>query len=291
MLEFSRDEPSADKFDGIGAWTARLRKIDDRHLLYNNLFPDYANTEMLQADSYEDYVREYCKTSQTGFVSFDFYPIVNDNGNVYIRDTYYENLEIVRKVCKEFGFPFWGFALSTPHEIYPLPTSEHLRLQAFSNLAYGAQGMEYFTYLCSGDQGPISYTTRQRTEIWDLVGDLNKEIQALSEIFLGAEVLDVSHTGKIPYGAKALSLLPAPFKEIRQNGGEGLLVSHLRNGDWHYLMIVNRDLHNRQEVIVQKDSTVERILRDGTSVRADRYMPDLWLMPGDYLLFRWKQHD
>jgi len=33
-----------------------------------------------------------------------------------------------------------------PHIVYPQPEMSHLRIQAYTNLAYGAQGLEYFTY-------------------------------------------------------------------------------------------------------------------------------------------------
>ena len=36
--------------------------------------------------------------------------------------------------------------MATKHWKYPHPTLATLRLQMFSDLAYGAQGLQYFTY-------------------------------------------------------------------------------------------------------------------------------------------------
>lgn len=52
-------------------------------------------------------------------------------------------------------------------------------------------------------------------------------------------------------------------------------------------MVVNRDLHHRQQAHVEAADIVRRILSDGTSVPASLYSCNLWLEPGDYLLYEW----
>ena len=64
---------------------------------------------------------------------------------------------------------------------------------------------------------------------------MNREIRALTPIFLGAEVIDVSHTGdSIPEGTHSLAALPDGIKSLKAEGGEGVFVSHLRNGEHEY---------------------------------------------------------
>ena len=90
---------------------------------------------------------------------------------------------------------------------YKIPTLPELRLQVFSDLAYGAQAIQYFTYRGLQHDEP--------TEVYNLVKTVNQEVQQLAGIFLGAQVISVSHTGsEIPEGTTALGSLPTPIKII-----------------------------------------------------------------------------
>ena len=92
----------------------------------------------------------------------------------------------------------------------------------FSDLAYGAQGLQYFTYWTPVNSegfdyefGPIGLDGR-RTVAYDLVRQVNGEIKALSGVFAGAKVKWVRHTGKtIPRGTQRLTKLPEPSTLIR----------------------------------------------------------------------------
>ncbi|MBP3774479.1 MAG: hypothetical protein ILA34_03920, partial [Bacteroidaceae bacterium] len=71
--------------------------------------------------------------------------------------------------------------------------------------------------------------------------------------------------------------------------GQGVLVSHLRNGGKDYLMIVNRDLLHTQQVTVSKQTALHRVLPTGQSVKEGRRPTTASLQPGDYLLYEWKR--
>src|SRR5437868_3488260 len=81
------------------------------------------------------------------------------------------------------------FALTVAHGPYPIPTIEQLRVQVFSDLAYGAQGIQYFTYWTSKSdtwnfhEAPIDVSGK-RTAVYDRVKQMNAEIRALSPVFL-----------------------------------------------------------------------------------------------------------
>ncbi len=287
---FLRDEPICDAFPELAAWAGRIRSADDSRMLYLNLLPNYVNPRDLHSDTYADYVRRFIDEVGLGLVSFDNYPVTFDG----VREQFWANLEDVAAESRRAGVPFWAFALSTAHDPYPVATRASLRLQIFSNLAYGAQGIEYFTYTTPGTQtwnfhnAPIDDNGR-RTEVYDLVRELNREVQALAWVFLGAEVVSVGHTGeRIPVGTRPLESLPAPVGRVAADG-TGVLVSHLRNGGNDFLMIVNRDLDRPQRVHVEAAGDVDRIMGDGTAVSAGAYSPDLNVEAGGMLLFRWRR--
>lgn len=287
---FLRDEPDRTAFASLGKWARTIESVDNKHYCYLNLLPTYASLEALKTDSYREYVNLFIQEVNLPFVSFDHYPVIGDSS---LRGDFYENLEIISDESRKAGKPFWAFALATAHDPYPIATLASLRLQVYSNLAYGAQGIQYFTYwtpvgtIWNFNHAPITETF-QRSEVYDRVREVNKEIKALSPVFLGAKLLSVAHTGEIPVGTKQLVSLPAPFEEVSANG-RGVLVSELENGEHHYLVIVNRDLKHSQQVTVRCTGEVSRVLKDGSSVPAARYTPTLAVDAGDALIYTWKK--
>ncbi len=89
-------------------------------------------------------MQEYIKQIPVQFVSFDYYPVMKD----HLSKSWYQNLEQIAAESKKAGLPFWAFALTTNYDndhVTP-QTIAAMRLQVYSNLAYGAQGIQYFTY-------------------------------------------------------------------------------------------------------------------------------------------------
>ena len=299
---FLIDEPQVPQFKSLADYAKRIRTADDSHVLYLNLFPYPFNGKNAEkeaaaygAKSYVDYVRQFIDTVRLGLVSFDMYPVVTNGGYLHLKPEYYHCLEVISAEARRAGQPFWAFSLATPHHTYesqyPLPTREHVRLQIFSDLAYGAQGIQYFTYWNPGhadfEYDNAAITDGRRTEMYDILSELNHEVQRLSWVFLGAKVTDVSHTGdSIAWRTKPLKSLPAQFKEVSTSGSD-VIVSQLTNGNNRFLMVVNADIVARQKVTVVADESVERVLPSGKTVKANCYKPQLWLNPGDYLLYKY----
>ena len=289
---FLRDEPVCADFPYLTTLAENIRKADDTKLLYLNLFPNYVDRAHLGTLDYATYVRQFIEEVKLGFVSFDNYPVTFDG----VRDMFYSNLADVAAESKKAGVPFWAFSLATAHDPYPVANRAAMRLQIFSSLAYGAQGIQYFTYttpmgtIWNFHNAPID-ENGQRTEVYDLVAEINHQVQALSKVFLGAEMIKVCYTGEnIPSFRERLTEedLPKQISKV-ESDGEGLLVSHLKNGEKHYLMIVNRDIYKSQRVTVEAAEGVVRIMPDGREVAANKYSPSLYVEPGDMLLFGWGQ--
>ena len=190
------DEPNVSQFSSLAMQVQTIQSLDANHWCYINLFPDGCSSSQLGASTYTDYVNSFLNTVPTQVLSFDVYPIREDDGNLYVYSLYYENLEIISAAAKAKNIPFWAFALSTAHGIYPVPTLAQLRFQVYSNLAYGAQGIQYFTYWLPSDgsndyhDAPID-ADGNRTATWYLVQSMNAEIKGLSKVFLGASVVSV----------------------------------------------------------------------------------------------------
>ena len=282
------DEPKTKQLDSLATLVEHIRATDNGHAIYFNLFPNYVDEETL-GSTYEEYVKQSIKKVKSNQVSFDFYPI-RETGIV---PSWWQNLELVKKESQTAGMPFWAFALSTSHNPYPVPTMAHLRLQMYMNLAYGAQGLQYFTYWCPTPgtwdfhDAPIA-EDGSRTEVYDLVKAMNQELQARAGVFMGATVTGVYQTGNHqPDGTYALTGYNPPLSRLSINDGEAT-VSFFENGKWAYMMMVNRSHITEFDYSIIFEKDVQLVGRDG-KVEDMGTSLETHMDAGDCVIFRWKK--
>jgi len=300
------DEPGKPQFQELADLAKRLKAIDEKHYCFVNLYPNInSNQSKFGTKDYKEYINTFDDMFPAPYLSFDFYPVVD--GAIHPR--WYENLEFFSNKYRTEGRPFRAFALTTSYLAYSddsgqpdlndfyqlyqtynpektfvhdIPTLAELRLQIYVNLAYGAQGIEYWSF--RGFGSPLDEQGR-RTVVYDRVKTVSTEIQNLSGVFLGSKVISVAHTGlDIPDGTKRLSELPAPVK-LLETVGEGAVVSVLGNGENTFLVIVNRDFKNPMKLIIYTDDSVKRVLKDGTLQYANEYAVATEVDPGDAIIY------
>lgn len=236
------DEPSPGQFPPLATLARRLAAADPDAFCYVNLLPTYAAPGQLGGESYDRYLERFLDEVPVRILSFDHYPITTDG----IRADFFENLEIAARIAAARGIPLWAFVLSVAHHPYPAPTAEHLRFQAFCDLAYGAKCIQYFTYWTpfpgrwDFHRGPIE-TDGSVTPTYALVQSLNRRIAELGPIFAAADPVRIGHLGSpLPRGTR-------PYEPgdgaptIRLHAGR-ILVSHMRGEQLDYCVVVNRDL-------------------------------------------------
>ncbi|MDR1454873.1 MAG: beta-galactosidase [Tannerella sp.] len=298
------DEPSADMFKELGDWVRKIQAVDSKHFCYINLLPNYAtfhqlgvdDKELYGAPSYREYLEAFVREVPVTFISFDHYPVIEENGVSRLREQWYANLEDIKYVSQKSGLPFWAYALSVAHRIYPVPTVGELRLQVYSNLAYGAQTIQYFAYSDGGYEdyhhSPVSYG--KRTEVYDRIKLVNHEIKALSGVFLNSKVVGVWHTGATTPApwitARMQEQSPRAMPPVRllQTSGTGAVVSLLEKEDSRFLVIVNRDHRHPMKLTFIADDSVKKVMKDGTLIPASRYAYTIEVDPGDAAIYTWK---
>ncbi len=278
------DEPSAAAFAGLAAWQKSIQEIDAAHPCYVNLHPVYAGSRHLGAKDYKDYVDQFVKIVQPPFISFDNYPTSFGKLEPHV----FTNLEIISAAARGARRPFWGFYQTVNWGAMPPRTLAQLRLESFSNLVYGAQCIQAFTYWMPGfpdhRDAPIGLDGK-RTAMYDLVKEVNGEIRAWSRVFKDAEVTSVTHAGKVlppgtqPFAAKAgLSRLNV--------GAGGVVVSFLKKGGKDYVALLNKDLRGKLTLTVGFDEgrTAIEVRKDGQ----DRPVStaEFTIDPGDLLVFQ-----
>ena len=110
---FLRDEPTTVSFADLRKFRDRVYKTDDKHLIYLNLLPIFVSPAELGTKTYEEYVQRSVDELGLSQLSYDLYPIVQEQGKVVVRPQLYSNLEVARRVSRRSMQPFWAFVLST----------------------------------------------------------------------------------------------------------------------------------------------------------------------------------
>lgn len=281
---YLKDEPETEDLPDLGVWVKQIQSIDKEHPCYINLYPNWAWGK----EQYATNVASFIEQVPVSFISFDHYPVALIDSIPVLRPEWYRNLEEISAAAQEANLPFWAFSLAWSHYLgppsppafYPVPTLPELRLQMFSNLAYGAQALQYFTFYGAVDDNG-------KTPVYDLIQTVNQEIQNLVGVFSGAKVLSVWHTGdQIPEGTRRLSQMPAPQVKALLTSGMGAVVSLLEKGNRQYLVIVNRDYQNTMTLSIDVDDSVQRILKSGWIAETNQSTEQV--EAGDMVIYTWK---
>ena len=283
------DEPSTKAFDSLGTLIRNIKKKDKSHYIWQNLYPIHASLEYMNANSYEDYVDEYIKIVDPPFVSFDFYGITKSG----VHPEYYHNLELISKKCKNTHKPFWAYVLASQFKDYAEPTKGTLSFQVYNNLAYGAQGIEYFSYRQIVQQdlhitvSPVD-TNYQKMPIYYEVRKLNSEIKYYSSYFYGNNVKEVTHlSNEIPIGTNATRHLPYGIK-VRSYSGDGFVVSYFTCRKSEYLLFVNKDYKQPQSIEIESPHTLRRISYYSSERKRGKGVIHFDTQPGSIVLLKIK---
>jgi hypothetical protein len=270
---FLQDEPTTYFYTYLAFQAQTIQYFDPNHWCYVNMLPSTS----------QSFYTTFLNTVPVTVLSFDRYPI-RTNG---LDPEFFQNLEVASTAANEAGVPLWTYVLatahSTPSATYPVPTIEHLRFQIFSNLAYGVQGIQYFTYAglfdASGNKNATYY----------LIQSMNQEIKGLSNVFLDAEVHNVGHTGSsIPSGTTRY-VAEDPILNLTTTGSAGAVVSKLINGQTWYLAVVNRDINNFMTLNLTVDTSrgISRVFKDGSATALSSGTVQYTVGPGDIVILKW----
>jgi hypothetical protein len=127
------DEPGAGWFGTLARAVAVSRELAPGLLPYINLFPSDDPA----------YYRSFVDVVKPSLISFDRYPLLSggrEDGN------YFHNWAIVRDAALRGNIPAWVFIQTLAYDNHREPTAAELLWQVNISLAYGAKGIQYFTY-------------------------------------------------------------------------------------------------------------------------------------------------
>ena len=279
------DEPGTAQFGRLGGLRKAYNAALPDKLCYINLFPMYASQEQLNGVDYETYVDEYMKTVQPTVLSYDFYPLLRDGTGTFVMGNYLRNLEIISKAAIKYDVPWWNFLQAMSFNNYHRsPKYEDLRWQAYTTLAFGGSGIQYFCYWTPLDGGGETFGDAlvdregNKTPIFDYAKRLNNELLAFDHILLSYKSVGqmVFPVKRPPTHAKMEQPLES-FAPVKSVDGGPVLVGCFEDDDGNAaVMLVNMldpgkmesvevtiSFANARELNVYTDGAKERVVLNG----------------------------
>ncbi|MFD0715726.1 beta-galactosidase [Paenibacillus sp. GCM10027626] len=200
--------------------------------------------------SYEDYVYRWMYT-EPDVLAFDHYPYL---ANGQFRSDYYANLEVIRRQAKLGNRDFWSYIQSVGvNGVWRAPSESEMRYQIYSNLAYGAKGYIYFTYMTPESSGGESFNNGiilpngMKNASFTWAQNVNEEVQNLGGTLMKLKSTAVYHSGSsLPASTVQL---PAAFMFQPNNKTLPLLISSFEHDEGDiYVMVVNKNTASAQTV-------------------------------------------
>ena len=291
---FLRDEPNAAMMPGLGKVSTMLHESMPGLWPYVNLFPARVSADRLGTSDYGEYVRMLVGTIHQPFLSYDNYSLVGGE----MLDYFYTNLDVVRRMSLETKTPFWNCILANSHFNYMEPSDATFNLQVYASLAYGARGIQYFTYFAPAIGNFRLAAVDQfgnRTATWDMLRRINNQLRMLTPTMVRLKSTGVYHYPSVPEQGRPLSesklveSVEMTQRLVRSPAGGRFLIGEFEDEQGRpYFMLVNKDLNNSFQVKVHLRKAGGKLRQVSQySGKEKSFGGEMeWLAPGQGVLFR-----
>ncbi|GAA1570909.1 MULTISPECIES: hypothetical protein [Kribbella] len=240
------DEPGAGWFATLAKALAISRELAPQLLPYVNLLPSDDPA----------YYRNFVDVVQPSLVSFDRYPLLSEGRE---DANYFHNWAIVRDAALHGDIPAWVFIQTLAYNNHREPTAAELLWQVNISLAYGAKGIQYFTYwtpeAARGEGfGPALITVDgERTSRYYAAQEINtgwlhpagRELKPLV-----SETVEHANETPLPNGAVGFT----PTNLVSGVTGDAVVVGTFRSRDAastdRWLLVANRSHSSRAKAVV-----------------------------------------
>lgn len=247
------------------------------------------NIQFADNIKYERYLRAVKDRLNPALLSVDIYPVLeysSENGEcvdmrgVLILSRYYYMIEVIGNFSTDTNIPFWMYILSSQFNInyegseviktkFPFPTEGILRFQAMTALAYGFQGVAFWTYTLNTTKSeeesssnekfllaPYNYNDEgdvEISDIWYNCAAVIPEIKLYGKILINAKFIEARHV----YGPEYLkNKFPITSEFVSYMGcvayatasGRGFVITRLDKGADKYVAVVSHDPNDYQDI-------------------------------------------
>lgn len=305
------DEPKINLMADIAQAFAFFREHDPDHLCYCNHWT--VNMGWAGYRSYEEMWDRYGETCAPEFVSSDYYPfsIVSEEEWLANRDKdpcyyprhkariavqFFEMLDVLRQYARRWQVPLWMCNYGT-YQYAPETRDGEMLFQVMMNLAYGARGIQFFTYAYNNMMiDPPDWTPNEN---WHAARRINRVLRAWGPTLMTLRSIGVYHYPANLAGTRPLDqfILGNP-SDLFARGDAVVVGQFVDDAGWEYALIVNRTPFEPSQTTFHfgTDSRVEELSGDsGEWVSPDPYAQpntrkmSLRFLPGQGRLFRYRR--
>ena len=285
-----KDEPLYSYLPTLKTFVDKIRGVDTSHMIDINLACSLEEKWVDSFTTYQAYLDYFQDEFTPAVWSHDFYPIRVSGRDLKVEVSgFFEYMQLFYGMGKRTNRPIWAYCMCMSYvekcvnngventcvldgtkSGRPDPTEGELRFEAFSALAYGAQGIFYWAYTQRDPQA---------------LSKDNAVLGIWNEYYTNAPI-DLQGTDTFSAAFGYISNL-----EVR---GEGVLVSHIRNKGYNYIVIVNHDPMNAQQIKLEftDPDRIENLIDNGEEEEEPGFSPDdkdwIGLLAGGYLIYRIK---
>lgn len=284
------DEPGVQHAPMLKMIKDRVEELDPTRPVYINFGPE-ASTEWMGVPTYYEYVNLLVDYLELKQISYDQYPIFPGR----IQENWHKCLGIIADAAKRRGIDFWAFAAScwinkeAPTQLRERPNTYNLLLQIYTNLAYGAQTIQYFTIQ---DYGGTDFAPIMRdgtwTEAYDYLKEANLQMQKRAFVFTGCNVTKIRRAGDSATIGDMISVLdyPAQIKNITVPWSA--TVSFIENNGNEYIAVVNDYWSAEQPLSIELAESVYSIEPDGCFTICQSGVNNFTIPKGGMMVFKYK---
>lgn len=262
------DEPSRALFGIVGYAKEVLQGLAAEQLPYVNIWPSYASLSALGTSSYEEYLSLYLSEVKPPLLSFDHYPLLS---GTQITANYFYNWALIRRYSLQAGIPSWAYIQSaefggtgTGISYRRRPSEAEIRWQINVSLAYGAKGIQYFTYWTPASTGFVeSLVSRDGvlTPLYAYAKRANDYLKVVGKVLLPLTSESVVHANEtpLPKGARAFTA----DGYIKSVSGNSVVLGRFRDpagGTKRYLLVTNRSFANAAQTRLRLSDSVSKVL-------------------------------
>ena len=298
VVEMVKDDPDClmiHIFDEPGLWQIPdlnkrknwVKQYAPEKPVHINLHPE-ASIRAMGTDNYRNYIQSMVDGCDMEILSYDQYPIMADKT---IMNYWYKCMEINSDIARKKGIPFWPFTASCymEDEHRYMPDMANMRLQVYTDFAYGAEVVQYFVYRAYtvSTLAPLM-TDGTYTKLYDLMKEFNAEMHKRAFVFDGGKVTKTRFTHLTPWNCLPLLQSELPEEIASIDSDRTALVSFEENNGNDYLVVVNGDCFTKCKVTVDFAKLSYTIDRTGTFTEQQPGKRDFVLDEGDMLVIKYR---
>ncbi len=276
-----------------------IREYDPCHPIFTGVIAN-ADFSILNgvAYNYKHYIEDLEYNLSPSLWPYRYFPYPGSPTTVsYPFSYFYKGLETFAFMARYTNVPMWSYVKALTRTGGTPPTEAQMRLEAFSALAYGAQGIAYWRYRPESDsEKGLVTSTGEKTDQWRHAQKINQEITTFNNVFAGAQLVECRHTKTQPAGTCMLQGAFGPLLGI-SSGNDGVLLSHICNEGKNYLIIVNHSATSSQRLTLNFSRYWRFFLVNGeyetqyvvpTDPIGEPFPVSATLPAGGYLIYRWE---